>query len=132
MTNHSDTIVSHRVFLCLAVFETAVSDGQCSGFGVAAELGFYRGRAEAGALNHGEDSRKGKAARELLQMLEAYDVDVFEEEKMTEIRSKAKMLAGQSKRRGSADGKTEMRAAHRGSGGTPLDVMKDRAAIEDW
>ena len=108
------------------MYETAVRDGQVSGFGVAAELGFYRGRAEA-RVRH--DGRKGKLARELLELLDAYDVDNFEEEALTNIRSKAKMLVGHSKRRDSGAA-VNVEGQQRAT--VPLDVVNDRAAIEDW
>jgi len=112
---------------CAAVLETSTRDGQVSGFGAAAELGFYRGRAEARAKQEG---RKGRVAMELLELLEAYDSDNFEEEKLTEIRSKAKMLGARSTRRGSMEGSAPRRSAN--SSGAALDVVKDRAVIEDW
>ena len=85
--------------------------------------------------------RKGKAARELLVMLDAYNADYFEESQLTSIRSKYKVLTGESKRIEAVEIEgTEMEASAgsrrgRGRSRTPprvLDAVKDRELIEDW
>lgn len=75
------------------------------------------------------DGRKGKLAKELLELLDAYDVDNFEEETLTNIRSRAKMLVGHSKRHNSGVA-VNVEGQQRAT--VPLDVVNDRAAIEDW
>ena len=43
--------------ICVTGRSEAVKDGWCTAFGVGAELGFYRGRAEARARIYNADTR---------------------------------------------------------------------------
>ena len=76
-------------------------------------------------------------------MLNAYNADYFEESELAAIRSKYKMLTGESKRFGetieveieSLPDAEPGSSKRRGRSRTPprtLDIVKDRELLEDW